>query len=143
MASSTISSGILTSQLFRIGPISLSNVVNSVVLPFPRGGGWFSSSGYHSSTLQLNAEPQGEEGGGAAGFWIEFVWRWGREVGGERGERGSYQRFDIIMVHYSPDSSPCDAASYSRGQARVQFSCDRSICGRHYRLIAGVAGTRG
>lgn len=93
------------SRFFGIGPIRLSNLVNSAILQFPRG---FSTYGYHTNALPSDAVAvNGVEGGGARWFCVE--------VGGgcESKKQGSYQTFNIIMVHYSSDSSLCAAASYT------------------------------
>lgn len=59
----------------------------------------------------------GWKGGGAEGF----VWKM---AGVEIGEAvvGSYRTFDIIMVHYSSESSQCASASYTRGQAEYHLA---------------------
>lgn len=78
-----ISSHILMSQFFRIGPISLSNLVNSAILLFPRGGG-VSTSGYHANTLPFDASAlNGVEGEGAEGFCVEVGGGGERRSGGE------------------------------------------------------------
>lgn len=42
--------------------------------------------------------------------------------GGDRRTGGSYRPFDIIMVHYSAESSLCAVASYTRGQGEYHLA---------------------
>lgn len=111
-----ISSHTLMSQFFRIGPISLSNLVNLAVRLSPQGFQLL------EITLTLShSMPQhwvGLEGGGAEGLYV------GVSGGGDRSVwvGGSYRPFDIIMVHYSSESSLCAAASYTRGQGEYHLA---------------------
>lgn len=110
-----ISSHILMSRVVGMGPISLSNLVNSAPSAF--------SSGFHSTDIQTVPR-----------FDVSAV---GAEVdagggGCQEEKRRIYGTFDIIMEHYRTDSSLCAVASYIRGQtehnsARLEASVESII----------------
>lgn len=113
-----ISSHILMSQCFKIGPISLSNLVNLAFL--------FAPQGFQPLEITLTLLP------------FDGSIEWGRKEeerrgsyragwgdgggGGGRSRRGSYRPFDIIMVHYSSEGSQRATASYTRGQTEYHLA---------------------
>lgn len=106
-----ISSHILMSQFFKIGPISLSNLVNLAFL--------FAPQGFQPLEITLTLLP----------FDGSIEWRglyragWGDGGGGGGwSRRGSYRPFDIIMVHYSSEGSQRATASYTRGQTEYHLA---------------------
>ena len=137
-----ISSHTLMSQVCRIGPISLSNLVNLAILLSPRG--------FQLLTVSHSMGALNRAGGGGGGGVVVG--------GGGKSGVGGWGSYRAVRYHNGAlqlGKLPMRRSQLHRRSDRVSFSCDRSICAasggplsrslshRHYRLIAGIADTPG
>lgn len=138
-----ISTHTVISQFFRIGPISLSNLFFLAIQLSPQG---FQLLEITLTLSHSMGALNWVEGGGEEGFVQSCA---GVVVGVGEGE------LSAVRYHNGALKLPMRCSQQHRRSDLVSFSSDRSICAlssgplscsrshRHYRLIAGIAGTQG